>query len=83
MGIPSLNSAILYNFSLFFRFTDPSLTLRMTPKSCRYNKYPGPSPQKQSFSWTAGSFLCSHPRKRAFSWTEKDSSKLSYQVGGS
>ena len=30
MGIPSLNSAIFYNVSLYFLFTDPSLTLRMT-----------------------------------------------------
>ena len=40
MGVPSLNSAILYNISLYFPFTDPSLALRMTPKSCKYNKYP-------------------------------------------
>ena len=40
MGIPSLNSAILYNVSLYFHYKDPSLPLRMTPKSCKYNKYP-------------------------------------------
>ena len=56
MGIPSLNSAILYSVSLYFLFTDPSLTLRMTPKSCKYTKYPGPHPQKRPFYWTAGSF---------------------------
>ena len=30
MGIPSLNSAILYCVSLYFHYKDPSLTLRMT-----------------------------------------------------
>ena len=30
MGIPSLNSAIFYNVGLYFLFTDPSLSLRMT-----------------------------------------------------
>ena len=39
MGIQSLKSAILYSFSLYFLFTDPSLTLRMTPKSHKYTKY--------------------------------------------
>ena len=68
MGIPSLNSAIFYIVSLYFPFTDPSLALRMTPKSCKYNKYPGPRPQKLLFSWTGGLIYCSHPRKRAFSW---------------
>ena len=48
MGIPSLNSAIFYNISLYFPFTDPSPSLRMTPKSCKYNKYPGPSAKKRS-----------------------------------
>ena len=40
MGIPSLNSAILYNVSLYFHYKDPSLPLRMTPKSLKYSKYP-------------------------------------------
>ena len=39
MGIPSLNSAILYCVSLYFPFTDPSPALRMTPKSRKHNKY--------------------------------------------
>ena len=30
MGIPSLNSAILYIVSLYFHYKDPSLPLRMT-----------------------------------------------------
>ena len=51
-GYSSLNSAILYNVSLYFHYKDPSLPLRMTPKSCKYNKYPGPCPRKQPFSWT-------------------------------
>ena len=51
MGIPSLNSAILYYVSLNFHYTNPSLSLRMTPKSCKYNKYPGPRPRKRAFSW--------------------------------
>ena len=63
MGIPSLNSAILYNISLYFPFTDPSLALRMTPKSC---KYPEPRPQKLPFSWTGGSICCSHPENEHF-----------------
>ena len=71
MGIPSLNSAILYNVSLYFPFTDPSLALRMTPKSCKYNNYLGPRPQKQPFSWTEYSFFRSHPRKQPFLWTTK------------
>ena len=49
MGIPSLNSAILYNVSLYFLFTDPSLPLRMTPKSCKYNKYPEPIHRNRHF----------------------------------
>ena len=43
--------------------------LRMTPKSCKYNKYPGPRPRKRPFLWTAGSFFRPHPRKRPFLWT--------------
>ena len=52
MGISSLNSAIFYNVGLYFHYTNPSLSLRMTPKSCKYNKYPVPRPRKRAFSWT-------------------------------
>ena len=51
MGIPSLNSAILYCIRLYFHYKDPSLPLRMTPKSCKYNKYPEPHPRKHPFLW--------------------------------
>ena len=52
MGIPSLNSAILYCVSLYFRFTDPSTTLRITVKSCKYSKIYDSCPRKQPFLWT-------------------------------
>ena len=47
MGVPSLNSAVLYIVSLCFLFyrsfanaQDDRNTLRMTSKSCKYNRYP-------------------------------------------
>ena len=62
MGIPSLNSAILYNVSLYFNLSFLSLVLKRQAdyerpqgversKPCKYNRYPEPRPQKQAFSW--------------------------------
>jgi hypothetical protein len=97
MGIPSLNSAIFYNVSLYFHchleqasLSFLSLVLKRQAdyerakrvekyKSCKYNKYPGPRPQKQPFSWTAGSFFRPHPRKRPFLWIRHNNPKWSYQ----
>ena len=56
MGIPSLNSAIFIMLVYIFRFKDPSLSLRMTPKSYKYNKYPGPSPRKRAYFWQRADF---------------------------
>ena len=43
--------------------------------SCKYNKYPGPHPQKRPFSWTTSSFFRSRPRKQPFLWTGKENPK--------
>ena len=59
MGIPSLDSAILYNVSLYFHchleqashchFERAQRVEKSNP--CKYNRYPEPRPQKQVFSW--------------------------------
>ena len=38
MSAPSLNSAILYNVSLYFHFKDPSTTLKMSVIGCRVKR---------------------------------------------
>ena len=59
MGIPSLNSAILYIVSLYFHchlerashcHFERAQRVEKS-KSCKYNKYPGPRPRKPPFSW--------------------------------
>ena len=64
MGIPSLNSAILYCVKLYFHchlerasYCHFERAKRVEKsKLGKYNKYPGPHPQKRPFYWTAGSF---------------------------
>ena len=63
MGIPSLNSAILYCVKLYFHchlerasYCHFERAKRVEKsKLCKYNKYPGTS-TKRPFYWTAGSF---------------------------
>ena len=96
MGIPSLKSAILYKlFSLYFTIKilryrsgwqshaqNDRVTLRMTPKSCKYNHRPRklayvwptslfltPRPRKGPFFWPPFVHFRSRPRKQPFSWT--------------
>ena len=61
MGIPSLNSAIFYNISLYFHSNHVNIT-----------NIPDPRPRKQPISWTADSFCWSCPPKQSISWTGKE-----------
>ena len=49
MGIPSLNSAILYNVSLYFHCHLERAQRVEKSKSCKYNKYPGPVHENRHF----------------------------------
>ena len=49
MGIPSLNSAILYNVSLYFHCHLERPQGVEKSKSCKYNKYPGPVHESRHF----------------------------------
>ena len=48
----------------------------MTPKSCKYNKYPEPRPRKQTYFWPSSLFLTPRPRKGSFFRPPESQSKL-------
>jgi len=83
MGIPSLNSAILYSVSLYSLFTDPSLTLRMTGScsGCHLNhanitNIPDPVHENAPFYGQSTHFSVPIHKKGHFYGQQKAGSKI-------